>query len=215
MPPAGSLDVRVRFTATTAGTNAGLWEGPLTVKSDDADEPSVPVELAGFWQSVSEGGQEPDLIEITKLFGYGTQITSPGQPLNQNGLLKANGDEVLSPYWLRANTTQPVAVRQLGAFHTQGNTASFFWHAKGSSSTSTVPTHVRVDGQSVLPRKNDAATPRAPAVLADGCLRVEDRPEWSYPTRNSSDPDKPTAARPPRSAATTSGSGRPRTGRAR
>jgi hypothetical protein len=108
VPSGGSLDVKVRFTATSAGTDAGLWTGILSVRSDDADEPTLPVELAGFWQSISEGGQEPDLTEIAKLFGYGTQITSPGQPLNQNGLLKANGDEVLSPYWVRANTTQPV-----------------------------------------------------------------------------------------------------------
>ena len=102
VPAGGTLDVKVRFTATSIGTAGGLWNGTLTVKSDDADEPNLPVELAGFWQSQSEGGQEPNLIEIARLFGYGTQITSPGQPLNQNGLLKANGDEILSPYWVRA-----------------------------------------------------------------------------------------------------------------
>ncbi len=78
VPAGGTLDVKVRFTATSIGTGGGLWNGTLTVKSDDADEPSLPVELAGFWQSQSEGGQEPNLIEIAQLFGYGTQITSPG-----------------------------------------------------------------------------------------------------------------------------------------
>ena len=58
-------------------------------------QPTLPVELAGFWQSPSEGGQEPDVAEFAKLFGYGTQITAAGSPLNQNGLVKANGDEVL------------------------------------------------------------------------------------------------------------------------
>ncbi|WP_036196277.1 malectin domain-containing carbohydrate-binding protein [Nocardioides aequoreus] len=185
VPAGGSLDVKVRFTAQTIGTNGGLWTGTLDVKSDDVDEPSVPVELAGFWQSVSEGNQEPDLIEITRLFGYGTQIVSPGQPLNQQGLIKANGDEILSPYWLRANTAAPVTVRQLAAYHTQGNTASFFWHAKGSTSTSTALTHVGEDGQSILPRKNDAnRTVGQSTFTPAGAFGLKIDPEWSDPVRN-------------------------------
>ncbi len=61
VPAGGTLDVKVRFTATSIGTAGGLWNGTLTIKSDDADEPNLPVELAGFWQSQSEGGQEPNL----------------------------------------------------------------------------------------------------------------------------------------------------------
>ena len=75
----------VRFTATTLGTAAGQWTGTLSVTSDDADEPSLPVELAGFWQSQSENNQEPNVAEIAQLFGYGTQITANGVPLNENG----------------------------------------------------------------------------------------------------------------------------------
>jgi fibronectin type 3 domain-containing protein len=190
VPAGGNLDVKVKFTATSIGTAGGLWSGTLAVKSDDVDEPSVPVELAGFWQSQSEGGQEPNLVELAQLFGYGTQITSPGQPLNQNGLVKANGDEILSPYWQRANTGQPVTVRQLAAFHTQGNTASFQWHAKGSTGTAGVLTHVGVDGQSLLPRRNDAGnTVGQGSFSPTGAFGLKVDSEWSDPTRNSSTAD--------------------------
>ncbi len=111
----------------------------------------------------------------------------------------------------------PVTVRQLAAFHTQGNTATFFWHAKASTSTSTVLTHVGVDGQSILPRKNDAGNTVAPGHLhAHRRLRAEDRPRVERPDPQQQRPrTTPTAARPRRSAATTCGSGPPRTGRAR
>ena len=164
--PGGILDVPVRFTATALGTAGGLWNGTLTVATDDADEPSLPVELAGFWQSVSEGGQEPDVTEIARLFGYRTAITSAGVPLNQNGLVAATGDEVLSPYWLRANATQPVSVRQLAAFHTQGNTATARWFAKGSTTMTNLVTHAGVEGQSILPHRSGSTTAPASATFA-------------------------------------------------
>ena len=93
----GQLDVTVRFIAQSIGSAGGIWNGTLTIGSDDIDEPTTPVELSGFWQSISEGGQEPNVSEIARVFGYGTAITYPGQPLNQNGLVTAVGEEVLSP----------------------------------------------------------------------------------------------------------------------
>jgi hypothetical protein len=74
--------------------------------------------------------------------------------LNENGLVHASGDEVLSPYWVRANSATPVTVRQLAAFHTQGNTATFRWHTKGSNTTTNLITHAGVEGQSILPHRN-------------------------------------------------------------
>ena len=95
------------------------------------------------------------MAEIARLFGYGTAITANGVPLNENGLVHATGDEVLSPYWLRANSRAPRStVRQLAAFHTQGNTATFRWHAKGSNTTTNLITHQGVEGQSILPHRN-------------------------------------------------------------
>ena len=181
----GSLSLPVRFNATTVGSAGGLWNGSLVVTSDDADEASIPVELAGFWQSQSENNQEPGVAELAKLFGYGTAITANGVSLNENGAVHASGDEILSPYWLRADATQPVAVRQLAAFHTQGNTASIFWHAKGSNSTTTIFTHAGVEGQSILPHRNGSTTVAASGTFAPTTafgLKIDG--EWSDPTKN-------------------------------
>ena len=83
-----------------------------------------------------------------------------------------------------------MTVRQLAAFHTQGNTATFFWHTKASTTTSTVLTHVGVDGQSVLPRKNDAGNTVAQGTFTPtGAFGLKIDPEWSDPTRNSSTAD--------------------------
>ncbi|MTD16945.1 choice-of-anchor D domain-containing protein [Nakamurella sp. YIM 132087] len=181
----GTLTVQVRFTATTIGTSGGLWNGTLTVGSDDPARPSVPVELAGFWQSISEGGQEPDLSELARLFGYTTTITAAGVPLNQQGKVTASGDEVLSPYWLRADASQPVSVRQLAAYHTQGNTATFKWNVKGSNTTTNVLTHAGVDGQSILPHRNGSTTlPASGTFSPTGAFGFQIDGEWSDPVKN-------------------------------
>jgi fibronectin type 3 domain-containing protein len=185
VPAGGSISVQVRFNATTIGTSGGLWSGTLTVSSDDVTHPTVPVELAGFWQSVSEGGQEPDVAELAKLFGYTSAITAAGVALNQHGLVHASGDEVLSPYWLRADSSQPVTVRQLAAFHTQGNTATFFWHAKGSNSTTSLITHAGAEGQSILPHRNGSTTVTASGTFAPStAFGIKIDPEWSDPSKN-------------------------------
>ncbi|MBJ7357901.1 malectin domain-containing carbohydrate-binding protein [Nocardioides sp.] len=185
VPAGASLTVGVRFTASTIGSDGGLWDGSLTVKSDDPTRPSIPVQLAGFWQSQSENGQEPTLSELTRLFGYTTAITSAGDTLNKQGAIHASGDEVLSPYWLRADTTAPVSVRQLAAYHTQGNTATIAWHSKPSTSTTNIVTHLGVDGQSILPRRNGSTTaPAAGTFTPTGAFGLKIDGEWSDPVRN-------------------------------
>jgi fibronectin type 3 domain-containing protein len=186
--PGGHVDVTLRFVATTGD----LHTGSLAIGSNDADEPTTIVQLAGFWQSVSEGGQEPRLVELMQVFGFSTQINRAGQPLNQQGLVTAVGDEVLSPYWRRADTTLPVTVRQLSAFHTQGATAALRWHAKGSTSLSAIFTSAGVDGQTVLPRRNgDLSVPAAgsftPSANVFG-FKVDG--EWSDPTKNNQTVDQ-------------------------
>ncbi len=194
VPVNGTLSVPVRFTATTLGTAGGQWTGTLTVASDDADEPALPVELAGFWQSQSENNQEPNVAELARLFGYGTQITAAGVPLNENGLVHASGDEVLSPYWLRADTTRPVTVRQLAAYHTQGNTAQFRWFVKGTSNFLNTVTHAGVEGQSILPHANGSTTNYAAGTYtpatATTAFGINIDGEWSDPTRNNQTVDQ-------------------------
>ncbi len=185
--PDDHLDVPVRFVATSGD----IRNGTLEIISDDADEPTTEVELSGFWQSRSEGGQEPNVAEISKVYGYGTTIVGPGQKLNNAGRVEAIGDEVLSPYWKRANGSEPVSVRQLAAFHTQGNTATAYWHSKGSDSTTQTVKHAGIDGQSFLPRKaGNLSQPASGTFNPGGTFGFKIDPEWSDPDKNRKGPDR-------------------------
>ena len=80
--PGSYLDVTVKFVAasiptgqtenqtvgaldgTTRNTDGGAWSGTLTIHTDDADEPTTVVKLAGWWQRKSELNQEPSLPVI-------------------------------------------------------------------------------------------------------------------------------------------------------
>jgi len=77
------------------------------------------------------------LPNIVSFFGIGTTLVNPGQQLNGGGKVEAIGEEILSPYWVRANSGL-VTVRQLSSFHSQGNTATISWHTKGQSTTKTI-----------------------------------------------------------------------------
>jgi hypothetical protein len=170
--------------------------GSLTISSNDPTRPTTLVQLAGYWQTVSENGQEPTSDEVVnQVFGYTTSIANPGQTLNQNGLVMAVGDEVLSPYWQRAVTTSPVVVRQISAFHTYPNPATFGWFARssGTSSPQNVLTSVGIEAQAVNPHLGDfsgrpARTSFTPNATAFGF--VVDNVEWSDPALNDQTADR-------------------------
>ena len=124
----------MKFVSTTGDMKLGT----LTINSNDVDEPATIVQLAGFWQSRNEGDQEPNLQEVFNTFGYKTQAVYPGETLSQGGRIVRTGDEVLSPYWLRSDTSCAVSVRQITAYHTQGNPATLYWFNKGSTTNTTL-----------------------------------------------------------------------------
>ena len=177
-----SLDVTVRFTAASGST----YSGTLTIASDDASMPSKVVQLAGHWQPESENGWEPTLPTIVNaVMGYQTTLLYSGQSLNRQGRIETAGEEVLSPYWSRADTSKPVTVRQLDAYHTQGNTATIFWHARGSTTTNTIFTHAGIDGQSLFPHLNGSTTTLAAGSFTPGAVfgwKIDT--EWSDDSKN-------------------------------
>ncbi len=182
IPAGGQLDVPVRFIAQSIGAAGGIWNGTLTIGSDDIDEPTTPIELSGFWQSISEGNQEPNVSEIARVFGYGTAITYPGQPLNQNGLITAVGEEVLSPFWLRANTTSARVRPTAGRVPHAGKHGDLLLARQGLD-VDTGRRHPPRRGRPVRPastqRLVDAARDRH--VRADGRVRDQDRPRVERP----------------------------------
>jgi hypothetical protein len=141
---------------------------------------------------VPENGQEPSLPEVVSMMGYNTTIVGANQRLSQDGFVTAIGDEVLSPYWQRFDTTKPVSVRQLVAFHTQNSTATFYWFAKGSpSALNTVFSSAGTDAQTVLPHLfNGGTAPAAGTFTPSGTFGVRVDGERSDPTLNDATPDR-------------------------
>jgi hypothetical protein len=186
--PGGFRDVTLSFNAT----GGAVFNGTLTISSNDADEPTRRVSLGGFWQSDSESNaagvsQEPTVAEILQVFGYATAGTSAGQSIDTGGRIQRVGDEVLSSFWVRADGSQPVRVRQLAGFRMQGNTATISWFRQGQTQTSTLFTTAGVDGQSLLPRKHNAlnspaAGQFAPTVGQPFGFKVDN--VWSDQSRN-------------------------------
>lgn len=186
-----SLDVEVQFIATSTH----LHNATLTLNTNDADESALTVQLAGYWQNKSENNEEPTLQgAVNGLFGFGTVITGPGQQLSvpgQGGKVAAVGDEVLSPYWKRADPAQSVEVVQLVAYHTHPNIATFRYFLQGSTSTTNAFVQQDVDSQSVFPHLQGSGTQIAagtfkPTKTGDSnpAFGFKVDSEWSDPTLN-------------------------------
>lgn len=161
--PANSfLDIQVRYNATTAGSpDANRHAGTLRIGSNDANEPTTTVTLGGVWSTQPQGNNEPPLDDVVAAFGYRTQIINSGQTMARQGRVLPVGEEVLSPYWRRADETKPVTIRQLSASH--GNiAASVSWYEINTTTLNTIFAHAIEDQQSILPRlSGNLAAPAA------------------------------------------------------
>jgi hypothetical protein len=166
----------------------------MVITSDDPNHSATAVQLAGFWQKDSENNEEPTLPQIVNnIMGYSTTIVGAGQVLNHGGKVEAVGDEVLSPFWLRADPSLPVSVEQLNAFHTQGNDAIFKWYPQGSSNRNVLFTQAGPSSQSLFPldtNGNPGAGSFNPGTSAfalkvdgegsDDTTNVQDQPGGGY-----------------------------------
>lgn len=181
----GSTTLTVRFTATTGDVRTGN----LQVVTNAGTNGSPTVQLAGFWQSQSENGQEPSVREMAQVFGYTTNIPAN---LNGDGAVVALGDEVLSPYWKAVDATRSVTVRQLASFHTFPNQATAYWHAKGSTSTTKLTDINTAWAQSILPPRSGSTAPATPSSFSPGAgtfgFKIDG--EWSDDTRNNQSADQ-------------------------
>ena len=169
-----------------------MWNGTLTIASNDASAPSQVVQLAGYWQALSENNLEPSLATVVNsVFSYQTQLAVRRPAAQPHGRVETAGEEVLSPYWRRADPTKPVTVRQLDAFHTQGNTATIYWYQRGGNAVRTIFTHAGIDGQTVLPRLNGSATlPAAGSFTPTAVFGFKIDTEWSDDTLNDQTADR-------------------------
>ena len=141
--------VKVLFDrdAYTSGPSSvtGVFEGALTLRTNDAEDRVATVDLAGFWQARDEGGWEPNVNEVWKVFGFGNFIE--GLSLNGGGensvlnrwdlYIAADETEVLSPYFRIADGETEARVTQIAAFHGPGG-ANLSVHAPGDKNAAFV-----------------------------------------------------------------------------
>ncbi|TNC32283.1 choice-of-anchor D domain-containing protein, partial [Mumia zhuanghuii] len=181
--PGATRDVTVKFVAQSTKVH----NGTLTVQSNAETNPVQVIQLGGLWQSQSEGGQEPNLSQIAKAFGIGSNIPSG---FASKGEYAPIGDEVLSPYWSRIDTTKPVTVRQLAGFHTYPNGASLRWQNKTGSLTNLFGMGGQY-AQSLLPRANNnvGAAPAAGSFTPGASFGFAVDGEHGDYTKNNADVD--------------------------
>jgi uncharacterized repeat protein (TIGR01451 family) len=151
IPPGDSYDLEVKFIESSGAK--GVRRQTLSISSNDADEPTTVVQLAGVFANLPEGGNEVGLTGVVQAFGHTTTL---GEPLSDKATSPLAGDEVRSDFWTRADPGKPVYVRQLAAFHSCCSDQDLIQiTGTGGGSFS----HEAVYGQSVLPLKSNSTTP--------------------------------------------------------
>lgn len=156
VPPGGTYDLRVQFGG--AGSR-GAYGATMTITSNAANRPELPVQLRGYWQPQPEGGVEPTMTEVARVFGWSTAI---GEPLEDAYSGPLQGDEVRSLLWKRLDPSRPVTARQLTALHGCCNET-------GDNISSPVSgSHDGAWGQSFYPRVAQSGTAPASAPFQQG-----------------------------------------------
>jgi hypothetical protein len=179
------------------GNDGGVYNGTLTIASNDPVTPSTAIPLRGYWQYKSENVNEPSLQTIVNLMaGWGTNIdssitTALTQSTASNATPTYYGEEVVSAYWAQVDSTQPVSVIQLAAFHTQGSSGGLDYYAQGSTSLTSILYDNSDSGQSLFPLANgssssatgsfsktgnfgfDVVGPAGPSVHSDDSLNTD------------------------------------------
>ncbi|SDE30434.1 Carbohydrate binding module (family 35) [Paracoccus isoporae] len=143
-----------------------IFEGRLRLNTNDAEDPFIDVDLAGFWQNVPEGKQEPNVNEVWQVFGFGNRIeglTTIGggenSTLSTNDVFaKTDETEVLSPYWKLADGVTQAKVTQIAAFHGPGGATLSIHNPGNKGQQVNFWNHDGTDNQRLLPNAGGAAS---------------------------------------------------------
>ena len=182
-------DLTLRFIAMDQDIPVEVLHETLTIRSNDDKSPEKQVFLHGLWQKQGEGSREPWAQQIIDAFGFKTNTGYNNDGIdpdkgNPNAELK--GDEVHSPYFVRADPSKPVYVRQMAAYHgccTQ--TERLKWYPKGGTGTTQAVYHTGLDGQTLLPRASaTGTTPSEGSFSPSGAFGMVIGADWTDPTKN-------------------------------
>lgn len=156
--PGSYLDLMVKFIANNLGTSSTrvkVLHQSLTITSNDNTYSDKKIYLDGIWQYSGEGAHEPYSQEVLKVFNYKTLTGFTNSDPDKGDSTKLKGDEIKPDYFLIADSTLPINVHQLNAYHgCCHSTEAFKWFYKGTTTYNTVFTALGIDAQSLLPRKS-------------------------------------------------------------
>ncbi|WP_221392579.1 malectin domain-containing carbohydrate-binding protein [Dyadobacter sp. NIV53] len=167
--PRGFSEVIIQFIAQDAAPRVKVFHDNLMIASNDATVPNKEVKLTGLFQYKGESNNEPYIPEIIDAFNF---KTNPGfvhtDGASDGDSIKANSDEVAAAYFIRADASKAINVYQLAAYHgCCANTETFRYYPKSDNTSLTALfTHTRLDGQSLLPRKNTPLTSLAQGTFS-------------------------------------------------
>jgi fibronectin type 3 domain-containing protein/regulation of enolase protein 1 (concanavalin A-like superfamily) len=162
LAPGASRDIVVKFIYDKSGTGHEQRNATLTLKTNDTDEPTRIIKLAGMWQSNSEADPngipvEATAAQIIQSFGYAVNIgTFPAM-----AAVARAGEEILSTMWQSVENGVKVGARLLSAFHQNRSTTNsrLRYLLEGASGVGTTFVfHQASDGQTFLPHLNGSTT---------------------------------------------------------
>lgn len=150
------VDITVYFSkrnVTPTPSRGKIFHEFLTITSNDTDTPNRVLNLHGWYQQRQENGNEPRVHEIAEVMSFKTDI---GFIISNENHATPIADEIFSPYFIRADVSKPVFVRQVSASHSVGNGVSLtWWYKTDASIRQTGLFHLNTDAQTILPRRFD------------------------------------------------------------
>jgi hypothetical protein len=162
VPPNGYVEGVIRFVTST-GTNARLVKRDLVVQSNADNYSAAPAVLHGAYMVREEGGNELDILQVWEAHGFTTQLglKSNGQPETRPGSNRptdeqvdngSQGDMILPAFFEQADTTKPVQLIQLAAFHGPGDARMELVKADSTTAGDVYYNHHAMAYQTFLPR---------------------------------------------------------------
>ncbi len=167
--PGATVNVQVNFNraafADRINNVSSVFTGALTLTTNDLEDNTVRIDLAGSWQRIDEGSWEPNINEIWEVFGFGNFIPGmpfvdslPGSPLNNFGIVEQlNALEITSPYWQIASGVTTAKITHIAAYQGGGGTQLSFHQpfSKGTVPAALTTTSNFNTNQMILPIKSN------------------------------------------------------------
>jgi hypothetical protein len=187
--PGKHLDLKVRFTARTGAARGSVKTGTLKITTNaPGDEPSPTITLSGWWQRVSEHGEEPSVRRMTALFGL--HVALPASIYSNGAVRKFSADEVLSPYWRRRDPAVPATIEEIAVWFRYGRANHVTWFAPGSTAAQPWSSSAANQDQTLLPHAGSTGNaPSTGDIEPAGAFGFTVDKQSSDPARNSAKAD--------------------------